>query len=206
MPRVTRRPNTALLIIDVQVGVLDGAHARAAVIANIARLVDKARQERVPVIWVQHCAPHLSPGSDPWGLVAELSPDATEPRISKAYTDAFDHTHLDATLSQLSVGHVVVAGAQTDACIRATLHGALVRGYSATLVSDAHTTKDQTAWGAPPPDEVIAHMNLGWARQTAHGRRADTAATAHINFTRGCVACSASGAHSCRSGSVPEAD
>jgi len=42
---------------------------------------------------------------------------------------------------------LVVAGAQTDACIRSTLHGALVGGYDATLVSDAHTTEDQTAPG-----------------------------------------------------------
>ena len=62
------------------------------------------------------------------------------------------------------------AGAQTDMCIRSTLHGALVRGYDATLVSDAHTTEDMTQWGAPPPDGVIAHMNLYWSNQRAPGR------------------------------------
>ena len=65
-------------------------------------------------------------------------------------------------LAGRGVGRLVVVGAQTDACIRSTLHGALVRGYDATLVSDAHTTEDQTEWGAPPPDKVIAHTNLYW--------------------------------------------
>jgi len=85
-------------------------------------------------------------------------------------------------LSDLGVGRLVVVGAQTDACIRSTLHGAFVRGYDATLVSDAHTTEDQTAWGAPPPDQVIAHTNLYWRYQTAPGRTAGTVKTKDVDF------------------------
>jgi hypothetical protein len=64
----------------------------------------------------------------------------------------------------------------------ATLHGALARGYDATLVSDAHTTEDQTPWGAPPPDQVIAHTNLYWTDQTAPGRTAGTVETKNVDF------------------------
>jgi hypothetical protein len=85
-------------------------------------------------------------------------------------------------LSGLGVGRLVVAGAETDACIRSTLHGAFVRGYDATLVSDAHTTGDQTEWGAPPPDQVIAHTNLYWTYQTAPGRTAGTVKTGEVDF------------------------
>ena len=85
-------------------------------------------------------------------------------------------------LSGLGVGRLVVVGAQTDACIRSTLHGAFARGYDATLVSDAHTTEDQTEWGAPPPDQVIAHTNLYWTYQTAPGRRAGTVETKDVDF------------------------
>jgi len=74
-------------------------------------------------------------------------------------------------LSGLGVGRLVVVGAQTDACIRSTLHGAFARGYDATLVSDAHTTEDQSAWGAPPPAQVIAHTNLYWSYETAPAGR-----------------------------------
>ena len=85
-------------------------------------------------------------------------------------------------LSGLGVGRLFVVGAQTDACIRSTLHGAFVRGYDATLVGDAHTTEDLTAWGAPPPDKVIAHTNLYWSDQTAPGRTAGTVATGEVDF------------------------
>ena len=85
-------------------------------------------------------------------------------------------------LSGLGIGRLFVVGAQTDACIRSTLHGAFVRGYDATLVSDAHTTEDQTAWGAPPPDQVIAHTNLYWTYETAPGRTAGTVATKDVDF------------------------
>jgi len=80
------------------------------------------------------------------------------------------------------VGRLIVAGAQTDACIRSTLHGALVRGYDATLVDDAHTTEDLTEWGAPPPEQVIAHTNMYWKYQTAPGRQAGTVSTASVDF------------------------
>ena len=83
---------------------------------------------------------------------AELKPDDAEPLVEKNYGDAFEDTNLEKVLSGLGVGRLVVAGAQTDACIRSTLHGAFARGYDATLVSDAHTTEDQSSWGAPPPD------------------------------------------------------
>ncbi len=85
-------------------------------------------------------------------------------------------------LSGLGVGRLVVVGSETDACVRSTLHGAFVRGYDVTLVSDAHTTFDKTAWGAPPPDQVIAHTNLYWSRQAAPGRTAGTVATKDVAF------------------------
>jgi len=182
MSTLENRPNTALLVVDVQNGVVAGAHQRDAVVANVASLVDKARRERVPVVWVQHIDDNLVRGTEDWRIVPELSPDAAEPLIEKNYGDSFEATTLERVLSDLGVGRLVVVGAQTDACIRSTLHGALVRGYDATLVSDAHTTEDQSAWGAPPPDQVIAHTNLYWKYQTAPGRAAGTVATRDVDF------------------------
>ena len=121
-------------------------------------------------------------GSEAWQIVPELAPGAAEPLVEKHYGDSFEDTTLETVLSGLGVGRLVVVGAQTDACIRSTLHGALVRGYDATLVSDAHTTEDLTAWGAPPPDLVIAHTNLYWSDQTAPGRTAGTVTTADVDF------------------------
>jgi nicotinamidase-related amidase len=182
MTTLENRPNTALLVVDVQNGVVDGAHERDAVVANVGSLVAKARRERVPVVWVQHSDEQLARESDDWRIVSELTPGDTEPLVEKNYGDSFEDTTLETVLSGLGVGRLVVAGAETDACVRSTLHGAFVRGYDATLVSDAHTTADQTAWGAPAPDQVIAHTNLYWTNQSAPGRTAGTVETKDVDF------------------------
>jgi nicotinamidase-related amidase len=185
MTTLENRPNTALLVVDVQHGVVEAAHQRDAVVANVGSLVEKARRERVPVVWVQHSDEQLARGSADWGIVAELAPGQAEPLVEKRYGDAFEDTTLETVLSGLGVGRLVVVGAETDACIRSTLHGALARGYDATLVRDAHTANDQTAWGAPPPDQVVAHTNLYWTHQTAPGRTAGTVATGDVDFASG---------------------
>lgn len=182
MSTLENRPNTALLVIDVQNGVVDGNYERDAVVANVGSLVEKARREQIPVVWVQHFDEHLARETDEWRIVPELAPSEAEPLIEKSYGDSFEATTLESVLSGLGVGRLVVVGAQTDACIRSTLHGAFARGYDATLVSDAHTTEDQTEWGAPPPDQVIAHTNLYWAYQTAPGRTAGTVETRDVDF------------------------
>ncbi len=182
MTTLPNRPNTALIVIDMQVGVVAKAHARDAVVANIAALVERARARGIPVVWVQDMEVDGGKGSAGWPLVPELKPRDGEPLVEKAYGDSFEETRLEAVLSGLGVGRLVVAGAQTDQCIRCTLHGACTRGYDVTLVSDAHTTEDQTAWGAPPPDQVIAHTNLTWTYHTAPGRIAGTAKTADVDF------------------------
>jgi isochorismatase family protein len=176
------RPKTALLVIDVQQGVVEGSHERDTVVANVGSLVERARREQVPVVWVQHSDEGLERGSDRWRIVPELAPAPAEPLVEKNYGDSFEDTRLESVLAGLGVGRLVVVGAQTDACVRSTLHGAFARGYDATLVSDAHTTEDLTAWGAPPPDQVIAHTNLYWSNQTAPGRTAGTVATKEVEF------------------------
>jgi nicotinamidase-related amidase len=182
MTTLENRPNTALLVVDVQNGVVEGAHGRDAVVANVGALVEKARRAHVPVVWVQHADEQLTRGSDDWRIVPELTRDDAEPLVEKSYADSFENTELEAVLSGLGVGRLVVAGAQTDECIRSTLHGAVVRGYDATLVSDAHTTEDQTEWGAPPPEQVIAHTNLYWTYHSAPGRTAGTVETRNVDF------------------------
>ena len=182
MTTLPDRPNSALIVIDVQNEVVDGAHARDAVVANIAALVERARAARVPVVWVQHHGEHLARGSEAWQWVPELVPADAEPLVEKEYGDAFEATDLEQVLAGIGVGRLLVTGAQTDACVRSTLHGAFARGYDATLVGDAHTTKDLTEWGAPPPGQVIAHTNLYWSYQDAPGRTAGTVTTEEVDF------------------------
>src|SRR3954451_14504889 len=181
MTTLSDRPHTALMVIDVQQGVVADAHQRDTVVANISTLVDKARAEGVPVVWVQHSDDQLVKGSDAWQYVPELARTEPEPLVHKTFGDSFEGTDLEDVLAAAGVGRLVVTGAQTDACIRSTIHGAFTRGYDVTLVGDAHTAEDLTAWGAPSPDQVIAHTNLYLQFQSAPGRTAGVAETKDVS-------------------------
>lgn len=184
MTTLAARPNTALMVIDVQNGVVAGAHERDAVVATIAALVERARQGGVPIVWVQHSSDELLPGSHAWQYVPELDRAESEPLVHKRFGDSFEDTDLERVLAAAGVGHLVVAGAQTDACVRSTIHGGFARGYDVTLVADAHTTEDLSAWGAPGPEKVIAHTNLYWQYQSAPGRTAAVASADQVSFDR----------------------
>ena len=186
MTTLPDRPNTALLVIDVQNGIVAGAYNRDGVIRNISTLIDKARAENAPVLWVQHSDDgDLSRGSESWQYVPELVLGESEPVVHKRYADSFEDTDLEKLLAEQRVGRLVVAGAQTDECIRSTIHGAFTRGYDVTLVGDAHTTEDLSEYGAPRPEQVIAHTNLYWQYHKAPGRQAGTVDTAEVSFTTG---------------------
>jgi nicotinamidase-related amidase len=183
MTTLSDRPNTALVVIDVQNGVVGGAYQRDAVVANISTLVDKARDEGLPVVWVQHSSEEMPKGSDAWQYVPELTPGDSEPLVHKTFADSFEDTDFEEVLAGKGIGRLVVTGAQTDECIRSTIHGAMVRGYDVTLVGDAHTTEDLSEYGAPTPDKVIAHTNLYWKYHAAPGRTAGVAETKDVTFS-----------------------
>jgi nicotinamidase-related amidase len=182
MTSLRDRPNSALLVVDVQNAVVVNAHRRDEVIANINTLIDNARARQVPVIWVQHSDDNLPQNSDGWQYVPELHRQDSEPLVHKNYGDSFEDTSLESELASRRVGRLVVAGAQTDACIRATIHGAFTRGYDTVLVSDAHTTDDFSDHGLPSADKVIAHTNMYWSWQAAPGRSASVVETAAVDF------------------------
>jgi nicotinamidase-related amidase len=185
MTALENRSRTALLVIDVQNGVVGNAYQRDRVIANIQTLLVKARAEDVPVLWMQHSDDELPRDSEAWEYVRELERLDTEPLVHKTYGDSFEATDLEELLAERSVGRLVVTGAQTEECIRATLHGALVRGYDATLVSDAHTTEDLREWGFPvTPEQSIAYTNAYWDWAAAPERKGSVAATSEVDFSQ----------------------
>lgn len=184
MTSLENRPGTALLVIDMQQGVVANAYQRDRVIANIQTLVDKARAQDVPVLWVQHSDEEMPIGSDGWAYVPELERRETEPLVHKTYGDSFEATDLEERLAERGVGRLVITGAQTEACIRSTLHGALVRGYDATLVSDAHTSEDMREWGLPvSPEQSIAYTNMYWSWAAAPGRAGNVTSAEETEFS-----------------------
>ena len=179
MSSIPGRSTTALLVIDVQMGVVEGAYRRDAVVANIARLVQDARRHRIPVIWVQHSDEELVRGSADWALVPELVPDAGEPLVHKHFRSSFEGTTLEDELAARDVAHVLVCGAQTEFCVRNTVHAAYERGYDVTLVEDAHTTTD-AMWDERvlPARDVIDAQNRVCRNYELPGRTCNIIGTA----------------------------
>src|SRR5690349_11896007 len=120
-----RGGNTALVVIDVQNAVVADGHDVDGVLSRIAALIAHAREKDTPVVYVQHESDDLVPGSDAWQIRPEIAPAGTDPVIHKRFGDAFVETNFEETLANLGVGHLVITGAQTDACVRSTLVGAL---------------------------------------------------------------------------------
>lgn len=173
-----------LLVVDVQVGVVSEAWDAPRIVANVARAVERARAEGVPVIWDQHADDDLPHGSPQWQWVPELVPGERELRIHKQFNSAFEETALEAELARLGATHVVLAGAATNWCIRATAYGALDRGYDLTLLKDAHTTStmeldDGTKIEADP---VVRELNVAMTWLSYPGRSNGTAAVADVVF------------------------
>jgi nicotinamidase-related amidase len=179
----------ALVVIDLQAGVLadDGTWDPEGVVSRVAGLVDRARDAGVPVVWVQHNSEELKAGEPPWEYAAGLLPAAAEPVVQKRYGDSFVETELGDVLTDLGAEHLVIAGAQTDACIRSTLHGAVLRGYDVTLVSDCHTTGELPA-EYTGGEQISARTKINFTNTSAQwgldypAASGSTATSAEIEF------------------------
>ena len=183
MARNPEHVNAALLVIDVQKAVVEHAPDRAQVLSTINTLVDDARTAEIPVIWVQHNDADLPRGSEGWELTGEMSPVADDPVVHKQLRSSFDNTELESVLAAREIGRLIVAGAQTDFCVRWTLHGALELGYDTTLVADAHTTDDPSTNALPSAAQTVALLNNVWASQETSGPDALVMTSSEVNLT-----------------------
>lgn len=174
----------ALVVVDVQVGVMNEAWDAACVIGNVARVVERARTEAVPVIWVQHANHELPTGSPQWQWVPELVPADGEARIHKQFNSSFEETSLESELARLGVSHIVLAGAASNWCIRATAYGALDRGYDLTLVEDAHSTGSMQLDGGVTiaAENVIRELNVAMKWLEYPDRKNGTARANDVDF------------------------
>ncbi len=154
--------NTALLVIDAQVGLIDGespAHQRDEVLATIQDLLARARVNETPVIYMQHDGDpgdSLEVHSPGWQIHPQVAPQEGELVLRKRASDSFYLTTLQQELAARGITHLVVAGCKTEYCIDTTSRRATTLGYDVTLVSDAHTTTGNDALTAA---QVVAHHN-----------------------------------------------
>ena len=173
-----------LVVVDVQVGVVADAWEAPRVVGNVARTVERAREQGVPVLWVQHGDDELVRGSPEWQWAPELVPAPGEPVIHKKFNSGFEDTELEAQLARLGATHITLAGAASNWCIRATAYGALDRGYDLTLVRDAHTTKALELGGGRtvPAANIIDELNVAMTWLGYPGRRNGTNTAEAVDF------------------------
>jgi nicotinamidase-related amidase len=183
MSKFADRNKSALLVIDVQVGVMADAFEREVKIANMSKAIEKARAESIPVIWVQHSDEELVLESAEWQIVPELSPLLTESRVRKTFRSSFEETNLEEVLKTLGVSHVYVCGSQTNNCVRHTSHTALEKGYDLTLLADAHTTTG-FEWDGYIVDaaRVIDEQNTNFMEYSLPGRTTRAVPVAKLSF------------------------
>lgn len=185
MATIREGSKVVLVVVDVQVGVMSEAWDAGRVIQNIARTVERARSAAVPVIWVQHSSDELPMGSAQWKWVPELAPAGGEVLIDKHFNSSFEQTSLESELARLGATHIVLAGAATNWCIRATAYGALDRGYDLTLVKDAHTTESmQLEDGVTiEASNVVNELNIAMTWLEYPGRKNGVASTSDLSFS-----------------------
>ncbi len=173
-----------LLVVDVQVGVMQNTWDAARIIKNIGTAVAQARRQNIPVIWVQHRDEELVYGTPDWEIVPDLTPQEGEAHIDKQFNSSFEDTSLAETLTQLGAAHIVLAGAASNWCIRATAHGALDRGYDLTLIKDAHTTEDiEFADGRIiAATDIVRELNVAMTWLSYPGRKNSTVAAEDLDF------------------------
>jgi nicotinamidase-related amidase len=184
MATVREGNKAVLVVVDVQVGVMGESWDSARIIKNVARVVERARADGVPVVWVQHSDEELPYGSPQWQWVPELVPAEGEPLIHKKFNSSFEETELEEELAKQGATHVALAGAATNWCIRATAYGALDLGYDLTLVEDAHTTvtMDLDNGTKIEASNVVDELNVCMTWVSYPGRTNGTATAEQVDF------------------------
>jgi nicotinamidase-related amidase len=158
--------NTALLVIDVQVGIIDHfqSYNKDRVLANIDDLITKARAAHVPVIYVRHDGGKGDPleaHTTGWQIHQRIAPVDGEAIVDKQSCSSFFDTPLQSMLDKAGVSHLIVTGCMTEYCVDTACRHATTLGFDVTLASDGHTTLDNDLLKA---EQIIAHHNrtLNW--------------------------------------------
>lgn len=171
---------TALLVIDVQVGLFEDEipiYNAQVLFDNINLLLKGAYQAGSPVIYIQHIGEEgdaLHPSGPGFAIHPVVAPNAGDLHVHKSYPDSFQETPLQVLLEGLQVRRLVIAGLQTEYCIDATCRRAFSLGYQVNLAADAHSTCDTSLLSAA---QIIAHHNL-----TLNGTFAEVLPTDQIRF------------------------
>ena len=156
------RSRNALLIIDVQVGLVElmPTEIKASILPRIETLLSRARASGTPVIYIQHDGTRghpLETQTEGWQIHPSIKPLHSEPVVRKRESDSFFETTLQQELERRGITRLIIAGGMTEYCVDTTCRRATSLGYDVTLASDAHITRENCVLTAA---NIIAHHNF----------------------------------------------
>ena len=134
----------ALIVIDMQNGVFSlkrPVYRKDALAASVKKAVRFARNNGMPVMFSLHeNDTFLRRGTEGHRLIDALEARAGDLAVHKSQPDIFVDTDLDAVLRRRGIAALIVTGVISNGCVRRACQSALEKGYSVTLVKDAHST------------------------------------------------------------------
>lgn len=151
MSLTTLDPKTALIVIDLQNGIvaLPAAHAVSPVIEKAAALAAAFRQHKLPVVLVNVAGgapgrtekpPRIGRLPTDWAtLIPQLNQQPSDHLVTKKTWGAFTDTGLAETLKAQGVTQVVLCGVATSIGVESTARQAFELGFNVTLAIDAMT-------------------------------------------------------------------
>jgi nicotinamidase-related amidase len=149
----------ALLIIDMQAGILAEVPDADALTVRVAELANRTRGAGRPVFVIQHQSADLVPGKPEWRLAELITAGDGDVLLAKRNADSFIGTDLDERLREMGISHVIVTGLTTEFCIDSTCRAALSRGYDLTLIEDGHSTTVLPTDSVLSAEAIVARYN-----------------------------------------------
>ncbi|MCP4676519.1 MAG: cysteine hydrolase [Deltaproteobacteria bacterium] len=152
----------AILVVDVLIGIFQlpvEVFRKDSFLANMGKLLEKARNSEVPIIYVRHCGPKGTPfekGQPGWEFHPGITPKNNDIIVEKTNPDSFQETNLEKILKESEIEELIICGFASEACVDTTVRSAYSKGYSVILISDCHTTTDSEVLGA---QQIVDHHN-----------------------------------------------
>jgi nicotinamidase-related amidase len=157
MPLTQLDANAALVLIDLQKGIVDlpTVHPCSEIVSRSAQLAQAFRQRGLPVVLVNVAG--RAPGRTDTGirnhafppdwteLVPELKQQPSDLLVTKHRVGAFLGTSLDELLRARGVTQIFLAGVSTSGGVESTGRSAYDLGYNVVFVSDAMTDMNEDA-------------------------------------------------------------
>ncbi len=155
--------STALLVMDMQMGIVGRIPAAEALIGNVANAIAHAREKKIPVIFVvvgfRQGAPEVSMNNKGFGggkagfasmdmnefmkVHPDLAPQADEVIVTKRRVSAFTGSDLEVILRAYSIGKLVLTGISTSGVVLSTTREAADKDYGITILSDCCADPDE---------------------------------------------------------------